>query len=123
MRGTLLRRCWSIAVLVGGSVMLATACPDVTDDTMNAKCKTQITGSTSPAPGVLTLNGQFYSDETVLLQTVQSGQTVTVGSGTPASNRTAFTLINMPSGNRVYNLVISCAGGQDDRGSVTYLVQ
>jgi hypothetical protein len=84
-------------------------------------CKTQITGYSSPAPGVLTLKGQFFADESVILQTGATYPITPVqvfGTATPASDRTALSFTNMPSGIHSYNIIISCASGREDRGDL-----
>ena len=125
MRRTMFRRLGPMAVLIGAASVLTTACPEGQQDTPsgNVDCKTKTDlVTTSPGPGLLRFTGQFYADETVMLQTVTNGVRNTVASGTPATDRTSFTFSGLPSGDRFYYLVISCAAGQDDRGQTNYTV-
>ena len=84
-------------------------------------CNTTVTSAASPAPGVLTLTGTFSPDESVLLTYTAGGEPKTLV-GTPATARTQFTFTGLPSGSVVYDLTISCASGQDERGNRTYFV-
>jgi hypothetical protein len=77
-----------------------------------ANCKTDFTSYTSPAPGTVTFTGNFYSNESVIL--MDQGGTMTFATGTPATNRTSFTLTGIPSGTQRFKFRISCADGQID---------
>jgi hypothetical protein len=89
-------------------------------------CQTSIDDTaTSPAPGALTLQGHFYEDETVILgfSDPVTGNPRTVF-GTPASNRSSFTLTGLPSGTRTYLISLSCGeNGSHIYASNTYTVQ
>jgi hypothetical protein len=102
-------------VIVAGSQLACDPSKVSTD-----KCKTDITNFTSPAPGALTMSGHFYANESVIITSSKSTQSV---SGTPATDRTSFTLVNLPSGEQSVHVVISCDGGQEDLGSQTVTVQ
>ena len=102
-------------VIVAGSQLACDPSKVSTD-----KCKTDITDFSSPAPGALTLKGHFYADESVIVTSSKATQSV---SGTPATDRTSFTLANLPSGEQSVHIVISCNGGQEDLGSPTVTVQ
>lgn len=113
-----------LPLVIGAALVFPMACgPSGPTQENNAVCKTRITGSSSPAPGFLTLTGQFYPDETVRLQHIVNGQFQTDALGTPASARTSFTLNPLPSGTRTYDVVISCEGGQQDLGNMDFTVQ
>ena len=84
-------------------------------------CISTVDDHTSPAPGVLTLKGSFYSNESILVRDVQTG--TVVASGTPATNRDAFTFINVPSGTHSYQIIVSCSKGQDTLDTAVYVVQ
>jgi hypothetical protein len=95
------------------------------DDNPKA-CETSINDTaTSPAPGALTLQGHFYENETVILgfSDPVTGNPTTVF-GTPASNRTSFTLTGLPSGTRTYLISLSCGdNGSHIYNSYSYTVQ
>jgi hypothetical protein len=129
MSSAALRR--SFAVLSAAGVILTGAChpnseeSNSGDDNPNA-CETSIDDTaTSPAPGALTLQGHFYEDETVILgySDPVTGNPRTVF-GTPASNRTSFTLTGLPSGTRTYLITLSCGeNGSHIYNSYSYTVQ
>ena len=77
-------------------------------------CQTAIDpGYTSPATGVLTLQGRFLQAETVIL-----GYTDATGAHalplTPSTDRSAITWTGLPSGTRAYTIRISCESGELD---------
>ena len=80
------------------------------DTTPLANCKTGFTSYTSPVTGAVTFTGNFYANESVILMN-QDGQ-MTYATGTPATDRTSFTLTGLPSGTQRYQFVVSCADGQ-----------
>ncbi|MBA2685103.1 MAG: hypothetical protein H0U66_11495 [Gemmatimonadaceae bacterium] len=43
-----------------------------------------------------------------------------VSQGRPDSNRNAFTLDGIPSGTHTYEIVVSCADGQESLGNFTF---
>lgn len=94
------------------------ACRDNTSDGP-AKCRSTLSLFTSPAPGTVTLKGQFYADESILIYDFATNSIV--AQGTPATDRTSFTLTGLPSGQRDYLIKASCANGQEtiDEGVFT----
>jgi hypothetical protein len=82
------------------------------------QCKTDVTSITSPAAGVATLKGNFYASESVI---IRDGNTQ-IASGTPASDRTSFSLSGLPSGTHSWSIIISCNQGQDNLGLSTFVV-
>ncbi len=110
----------SVAALsITAFALLAGACHTDSETGVQHMCKTDVSSITSPAPGVITLMGKFYADESVI---VTAGG-VQVGSGTPASDRTAFSFINVPSGSQTLEVIASCQGGQDHIASETVVVK
>jgi hypothetical protein len=103
--------------------LLAAGCEDLIDATNGSgvtdQCKTDVTRITSPAVGAVTLAGQFYSSESVIIR----DGTTQIASGTPASDRTAFTFTGVPSGTHSWHVIISCDKGQDDLGALQFVVQ
>lgn len=92
---------------------------DNSEDPGGANCNTDVTSITSPAAGFATLHGDFFSNESVIIQ--ETDGTV-ISSGTPSSNRNAFTLDGVPSGTHTYEIVISCDAGRDNLGSFTFTI-
>jgi hypothetical protein len=120
MPKTLFVRLGAVVVLVS-----AISCSTDEEDTAltSSNCETHYTNYSSPAAGVLTLTGNFFASETVLIQThAAAGSRMTVANGTPATDRTSFTFTNMPSGTHEYFLVVSCEAGIDSY-DVTFQVQ
>ncbi len=77
----------------------------------------------SPAAGVLTFNGQFHTDESVILgYTDNNGGHHSIPI-TPSTNRTSLSFAGLPSGTRTYTMTISCADGQDHRANGNFTVQ
>jgi len=77
----------------------------------------------SPATGVLTFSGEFYSNESVIL-----GYTDDTGAHhaipiTPSSNRTSLSFAGLPSGTRTFTVTISCDAGQDVRNNGNFTVK
>ena len=75
-------------------------------------CQTAIDPTyTSPATGVLRLEGRFLNAETVIL-----GYTDATGTHalplTPPDNRASITWTGLPSGTRAYTIRISCESGE-----------
>lgn len=87
----------------------------------DAQCRSTVDSYTSPATGVLTLQGHFYANESILIRNVQGN--ALVASGTPASDRTSFTFTNIPSGTHGYDIIASCDAGQETVTSGVYDVQ
>ncbi len=86
-----------------------------------ADCQTTVDSGESPAPGVLTLHGQLYPNETVELLYMVNGETKSA-IGTVATQRPDLTLTNIPPGTRSYDIRTSCVGGVGDLGSKTLTV-
>jgi hypothetical protein len=101
--------------------MLAGACAndDSSGSTLTDQCKTDVSSITSPTAGVVTLNGSFYSTESVI---IRDGGTQVV-SGTPASDRSSFSFVDVPSGTHSWHIIISCDQGQDDLGGFNFVVK
>jgi hypothetical protein len=114
----LLSRRLLVVGLVGAGTVLATAC---SKRVTSVVCQSTVTGATSPASGTLTLMGQFYPDESVILGYDVNGQHRTA-IGTPSTQRTALTLFGLPSGLREFSILISCNNGQQDDGSQFFTV-
>ena len=111
----------SVVAAVLGAAVLVSACGS--DEENNADiCKTEVTAASSPVTGALTLSGMFYSDETVILSYLDGGITKQV-SGTPATDRTSFTLTGLPSGDKSFTVIVSCDAGRENNGSRTYTVK
>ncbi|MEP6781713.1 MAG: hypothetical protein ABJC26_17570 [Gemmatimonadaceae bacterium] len=109
------------AALAGCTIVTIVACSSNNGEEQDI-CQTTVTGTSSPTTGALTLTGQFYANETVILQYSDGNQTRSA-TGTPATDRSAFTLTGLPSGEKTYTLIISCAGGQENNGSHSYTVK
>ena len=85
------------------------------------ECFSDVSGYASPATGVLTLQGHFYSTESIL---VRDGATHTqIVGGTPATDRTSFTFTGVPSGSHYYEIIASCNSGQNAVLTQTFVVQ
>ncbi len=99
----------------------ALACKTNAADEGTAKCRSRLSSFTSPAPGTLTMRGQFYSDESILLY--DTDRNALAAQGTPATDRTSFTFTGLPSGKSYYVIKVSCASGQEnlDEGEITIL--
>ena len=114
----------SRGILAGALLLAVLACPR-TDD--NGNCNTQLDyesgGSVhSPAPGVLTFTGQFFSTETVILGYTDDGGAPHSVPITPATARTSLSFAGLPSGTRTYTIKISCSTGQEDRKTGSFTV-
>lgn len=109
------------AALAGCTAVTIFACSSNNGEEQDI-CQTRVTSTSSPAPGALTLTGQFFADESVILQYADGNQTRSA-TGTPATDRTSFTLTGLPSGEKTYTLIISCAAGQENNGSHSYTVK
>ena len=100
----------------------ALACKhNATTDNSGGDCRSSLSMFTSPAPGTATLTGKFYWDETILIYDTATNSLV--AQGTPATDRTSFTLTGLPSGRRDYVIRASSDGGQEtlDEGEFTVL--
>jgi hypothetical protein len=106
-----------------GIVAALASCKEANSMGSTVSCLSQIDSAASPVAGALTFYGHFYANESLLLQTTQNSQSVTVASGTPATDRTSFTLTGLPSGTTNFFIVFSCRGGQDNRGFHSYFVK
>jgi hypothetical protein len=85
------------------------------------ECFSDVSGYTSPAPGVLTLQGHFYNTESILVRDFTTH--AQVAGGTPASDRTSFTFTGVPSGSHSYEVIVSCNSGQNTLLTETFVVQ
>jgi hypothetical protein len=106
---TSLLRTMAAGVLFAG---VASCNADAYNPNQPADCKTDFTSYTSPAPGTVTFTGNFYSNESVIL--MDGDGTMTFATGTPATDRTSFTLTGLPSGTQRYKFRVSCAAGEAD---------
>jgi hypothetical protein len=106
------------AIGFAAAAVAITACHS-DDNGQNAMCKTDVSSITSPATGVITLVGSFYSDESVI---VHAGS-VSVGSATPATDRDLFSFTGVPSGIQSIDVIVSCKGGQDHIGATSVVVR
>ncbi|MEP6833076.1 MAG: hypothetical protein ABJB74_06760 [Gemmatimonas sp.] len=104
------------------TVLIMAACTATDEFEDQDICKTTVTAATSPVTGALTLSGMFYANETVILSYSENGVTKQV-QGTPATDRTAFTLTGLPSGDQSVTVIISCDAGRENNGSRTYTVK
>lgn len=90
-----------------------------------ATCRSSLSRFTSPAPGVVTLTGQFYKTESILIyqfdDNTSSSASTLVASGTPATDRTTFTFTGLQSGVHYLLIKASCNNGQEnlDEGDFT----
>lgn len=107
-----------ISVALSALLLLSACGNDENDDI----CATDITGGSSPAPGTLTLSGDFHSNETVILSFLDNGVTKQV-SGTPATDRSSFTLTGLPTGDVSVSITISCDAGRENNGTRTFTVR
>jgi hypothetical protein len=98
---------WSsllVLTLVGSS--LAGCGEDLEAKAAGEDCFTSITGYTSPATGVLTFQGHFFDNESILVRDAETN--AQVASGTPATDRSSFTFTGIPSGMHSYDVYVSC---------------
>jgi hypothetical protein len=117
MRASLLKLSM-LAVL--GSVVALGCNNDEEADGPSVNCSTSVESISSPGPGFAMLHGNFYSNETVIIQESDGTQ---IAHGTPDSDRSTFTLDGIPSGTHNYHIVVSCDAGQEDLGSFSFDVQ
>jgi hypothetical protein len=101
------------ALIAGGTLGCA-------GDRSSAKCMSTVTGVSSPATGALTLRGNFYSNESIIVRDEQTN--TQVASGTPASDRTSFTFTGITSGFHTFEIIASCDAGQVDIGGETVTI-
>src|ERR1019366_10706135 len=85
------------------------------------ECFSDVSGYASPAPGVLTLQGHFYSTESILVR--DAATHTQVAGGTPASDRTSFSFTGVPSGSHSYEVIASCNSGQNTVLTQIFVVQ
>lgn len=111
-----------VAVMLTLATMVAACSSSNNDGEQPITCGTRTTGYSSPSPGVLTLTGNFFQDETVILKYTSGGQNQQM-TLTPPTDRSQLTFIGLPSGVLEYDVVISCGGGQEDLGRTVYHVQ
>jgi hypothetical protein len=100
--------------------IVAFGCGDDQESTDPVTCETEVSSITSPAPGTATMHGDFFHDESVIIQ--ETDGTV-IAQGTPDSDRNAFTLTGVPSGAHHYEIVISCDAGRENLGGFDFNIQ
>jgi hypothetical protein len=106
-----LRGAGQIAVLCA---LVSLGCgSDSESEDPGTNCDTTVDSITSPSAGFATLHGEFFHDETVIIE--ETDGTV-ISQGTPDSDRNAFTLGGVPSGHHHYEIVVSCDNGQENLG-------
>ena len=112
-----------LRLVLAGMLALAatTAACGSGDPESQGSCQTFTNAHSTPATGTLTLGGQFFPDETVLLQYTVGGQYKQMALK-PAAEATEITFTGLPSGSLEYDLVISCSSGQENLGTRTYEV-
>jgi hypothetical protein len=127
MRG---RQLWYSGIATGLLLIAAGACGSNNTDNGSATCQTSLdyesagaASVNSPATGVLTFTGQFYTTESMIL-----GYTDNAGAHhstpiTPTSDRTSLSFTGLPSGVRTYTVTISCEAGQDSRTTGNFSVK
>jgi hypothetical protein len=108
------RRAIVTALIAGGTL----GCEG---DRSSARCMSTVTAATSPASGVLTLTGNFYSNESVIVRDERTN--TQVASGTPATNRTSFSFVGITPGIHTFEIIASCDNGQQDIGGETVTIQ
>ncbi|MEP6764559.1 MAG: hypothetical protein ABJB66_09630 [Gemmatimonadaceae bacterium] len=111
------------ALAYSALIAIAACSPNVTDGQNMDICQTAVDGATSPSTGFLTLDGQFYANESVILQYTDANHMQHQVSGTPQTDRNVFTLGGLPSGVNTYTIIISCSAGQENNGSHNYTVK
>ena len=119
---THLRRTVQSAAVMAAALITA-AISGCSDDLAQraTECFSDVTGYTSPAAGVLTLQGHFYTTESILVR--DAATHVQVAGGTPATDRTSFTFTSMPSGSHYYEIIASCNSGQNAVLTQTFVIQ
>ncbi len=111
-------RAGTLVIFLGIAVTLGCHSGDTTNNN-SAVCQTAVDDISSPAAGVATLHGSFFSDETVIIQESDGTE---ISHGTPDTDRNAFSFGGIPSGTHSYHIIISCNSGRDDLGSFTFNV-
>jgi len=109
-------------------VSLGSCTPKDDNPTQSGGCSSNVdfvgNPPSSPAAGALTLHGNFYPEESVLLGYTDpaTGQTRTAV-GTPPDQRTVMTLTGLPSGTRTYLISLSCSDGTHIVGQYSFTVK
>lgn len=102
---------WKSPASVALAMLLAFSVAGCDERTSTATCLSTYDSYTSPTTGVLTLQGHFLSNESILVRDAATNNLV--ASGTPATDRTSFSFTNIPSGTHGYDIVASCDAGQE----------
>lgn len=104
--------------------VVATLIASCGSDESDPECLTSVDQNSysSPLPGALTLNGHFFANESVVLTKVVNGAQSAFGQGTPATDRTSFTLTGLPSGTHQLFIRISCGDGESIFGPFPFTV-
>jgi hypothetical protein len=108
----------ALRLTMAACVFAVTAAACSSDPSSENTCRSSIANYSSPATGALTLTGNFYANESIL---IRDGAGRLLASGTPASDRTAFTLTGLQSGTQTLTVIASCDAGQRqiDQGAYT----
>lgn len=105
-------------LLVGAAVG---GCEDSLAEKASSTCFSDLTGTTSPTTGALTLQGHFFSNESILVRDASTN--ALVASGTPSTDRDVFTFTGLPSGSHSYTIIASCSAGQETLGTEVVTVK
>jgi hypothetical protein len=112
---------WRSARAAGLAALLAAAIGGCDGERLSARCKSTVTGASSPGAGALTLTGQFYANESIIVRDERTS--TQVASGTPASDRTSFSFTGLTAGIHTFEIIASCDNGQQDIGGETVTIQ
>ena len=123
------RQPWYSCVAIVLWLVAAGACSSTSTES-SSTCQTSLDYESaggasvqSPATGVLTFTGQFYTTETMLLGYTDNAGAHHLIPITPTSDRTSLSFTGLPSGVRTYTVTISCEAGQDTRNSGNFNVK
>lgn len=114
-----------------GVAMLGSGCTDTGSPEDDVGCETRLdfteksnADPTSPAPGVMTVTGHFFSTESVVVRyTDPATGEVQSAIVTPPTDRTSITFTGLPSGTITYLFTLSCAQGTHVVGKKTVTVK
>lgn len=108
---------------IAATVLVTASLAGCTDDLAQraSECFSDVSGYSSPAAGVLTLQGHFYTTESILVRDATTH--AQVAGGTPATDRTSFSFVGLPSGSHSYEIIASCNSGQNTVLTQTFVVQ
>lgn len=126
MRG-LTRSAFALACV--GALALA-ACSSNSGEPTNHTCQTSFDYESaggasvqSPSTGVLTFDGSFFSNESVLLGYTDNDGAHHQSVLTPPSNSGALTFTGLPSGTRTFTVTVSCDAGQEQYNNGNFTVK